>query len=370
MTLSATKKRVLSGMRSTARLHLGNYVGALQNWTRLQEEYDCFFMAADWHALTSQYADPSAMPWNIRDNIIDWLSAGVDPERSVVFVQSLVKEHSELALLLGMFTPLPWLERNPTYKDQVVQLANRDVETYGFLGYPVLQAADILLYRGEVVPVGEDQLPHLEITREIARRLNFMHGGPIEAATNVPTRPIFPEPEALLSESSKLPGTDGRKMSKSYGNAIYLNENAENVWQMIRSMLTDPARVRKTDPGNPDVCPVFSYHKTFSTEEDVSRVNTECRTACIGCIDCKKLLAGNINALLDPMRSKRAELEAKPKELEAIIDHGTQRASAVASETMAIFRERLSLPSSSAMIVNSTKPEPAAPANAAATSKE
>ena len=342
------KMRILSGMRPTGRLQLGNYVGALKNWARLQDEYDCFFMVADWHALTSNYADPRGLRENMRRVVLDWLAAGIDPQHSTIFVQSLVKQHAELNLLLGMFTPLSWLERCPTYKDQIVQLANKDVETHGFLGYPVLQAADIIIYRAHRVPVGEDQLPHLEIAREIARRVNFMHGGPIEAGTNLPTNPIFPEPEPLLSEVPRLAGLDGRKMSKSYDNAIYLDDPADAVESKTRTMVTDPARVRRSDPGNPDVCPVFSYHKLFSTPGTVAEIDRDCRTAAIGCIDCKKRLAGALNALLDPMRERRAAYEADPSTLVDIIEAGNRRAGAEAEQTMAVVRERLDLPATAA----------------------
>lgn len=338
--------RILSGMRPTGRLQLGNYVGALKNWVRLQDEYECFFMIADWHALTSNYADPGDMRHNMRAVLLDWLASGIDPERSTIFVQSLVKEHAELNLLLGMFTPLAWLERCPTYKDQITQLANKEIETHGFLGYPVLMAADIVLYRANFVPVGEDQLPHLEIAREIARRVNFYHGGPIEPGTNLPTRPIFPEPEPLLSEVPRLAGLDGRKMSKSYDNAIYLDDSAETVQTKARSMMTDPARVRRTDPGNPDVCPVYSYHKLFSPAEMVAEVDRDCRTAAIGCIDCKKLLAKSLNTLLDPMRERRAVLENDTPRLTEILEAGNAHAREEAERTMSVLRERLSLPAS------------------------
>lgn len=338
-------QRVLSGMRSTQRLHLGNYVGALQSWTELQEQYDCFFMAADWHALTSNYADPRGLQGHIRDNVLDWLGAGIDPERSVIFVQSLVKEHAELALLLGMFTPVAWLERNPTYKDQIVQLENKDIETHGFLGYPVLQAADILLYRAHLVPVGEDQLPHLEISREIARRVNYLHGGPIEDGTNRPLNPIFPEPEPILSSTPKLPGLDGRKMSKSYGNAIFLSDTAGEVLTKTRQMVTDPQRLRKSDPGRPEVCSVYDYHRIF-TPGRTDEIAAECRGATLGCVDCKKMLAGSIDGILAPIRERRASYESKPGALRDIIVSGCERASSEARATLGILRERLDLPAS------------------------
>jgi tryptophanyl-tRNA synthetase len=330
-------------MRSTGRLHVGHYLGALKNWITLQEQgHDCFFMVADWHALTSDYADPSRLRENMRESVLAWLAAGLDPNRSTIFVQSLVKEHAELALLLGMFTPLAWLERNPTYKDQVVQLANKDVETYGFLGYPVLQAADILVYRAEGVPVGEDQIPHLELSREIARRVNFMHGGPIEPATNRPLNPIFPEPEALLSQVPKLSGLDGRKMSKSYDNGIYLDDTAEAVEKKVKSMLTDTTRVRKSDPGHPEQCTVCAYQTIFNAP-NAEAMHDGCRTATIGCMDNKRELARVLNEMLEPMRERRAHYEARPDEVMDILRDGTIRATMEARNTMEILRERLTL---------------------------
>ena len=338
-----TPRRVLSGMRSTGRLHLGHWMGALSNWIALQNQgYECFFMVADWHALTTDYADPSRLRENMRESVLGWLAAGVDPSKCTIFIQSLVKEHAELALLLGMFTPVSMLELNPTYKDQIVQLQNKEVETYGFLGYPVLQAADILAYRATHVPVGEDQLPHLELTREIARRVNFRHGGPIEPVTNRPTNPIFPEPEALLSPVPKLTGLDGRKMSKSYDNAIYLNDDAKTVEQKVRSMVTDTQRVRRSDPGHPENCTVCKYQTVFNPEQAPS-LHEGCRTATIGCIDNKKALATAINNLLEPMRERRSYYESHPDELEDILETGTARARAEAQATMEIVRERLRL---------------------------
>lgn len=335
--------RILSGMRSTGRLHVGHYLGALKNWISLQEAgNECFFMVADWHALTSDYADPSRLRENMRESVLAWLAAGLDPARSTIFVQSHVKEHAELALLLGMFTPLAWLERNPTYKDQVVQLANKDVQTYGFLGYPVLQAADILIYRAEAVPVGEDQLPHLELTREIARRVNFMHGGPIESGTNRPLNPIFPEPEPLLSPVPKLLGLDGRKMSKSYDNGIYLNDPQDVIEKKVKSMLSDTERVRKTDPGHPENCTVCGYQTIFNADK-AAELHEGCRSATIGCFDNKRELAAALNEMLEPMRERRAHYEARPDEVIAIIEAGNQRAREEAQKTMEVLRERLSL---------------------------
>jgi tryptophanyl-tRNA synthetase len=288
----------------------------------------------------------------MRESVLSWLAAGLDPNRSTIFVQSLVKEHAELALLLGMFTPLPWLERNPTYKDQIVQLANKDVETYGFLGYPVLQAADILIYKAEGVPVGEDQVPHLELTREIARRVNYIHGGPIESGTNRPLNPIFPEPEPLLSPVPKLLGLDGRKMSKSYDNGIYLDDTAEDVEKKVRSMITDTTRIRKSDPGHPENCNVCAYQTIFNSANAES-LHDGCRTATIGCIDNKKALAAALNEMLEPMRERRAHFEARPDEVIDIVEQGTRRAREEASKTMEILRERLSLVENVAQFLDS-----------------
>lgn len=349
--------RIVSGMRSTGRLHVGHYLGALKTWIQLQEEgHECFFMVADWHGLTSDYADPSHLRENMRESVLSWLAAGVDPARSTIFIQSQVKEHAELALLLGMFTPLAWLERNPTYKDQVVQLANKDVETFGFLGYPVLMAADILVYRGEGVPVGEDQLPHLELAREIARRVNFMHGGPIEPGTNRPLNPIFPEPEPLLSPTPKLLGLDGRKMSKSYDNGIYLNDDADTVMTKVRGMLSDTQRLRKTDPGHPENCNVCHYQTIFN-EQQAPELHDGCRNSTIGCFDSKKALAAALNEMLEPMRERRAYFESHPDEVIDIIETGNRRAREEASRTLEVLRERLSLTEDVTRIIKGTAAE-------------
>lgn len=324
------KKRLLSGMRSTGKLHLGNYVGALGNWIRLQDEYDCFFMVADWHAVTSEYADTSGQRELIVEIYKDWLSAGLDPKRAVLFIQSQIKQHAELALLLGMFTPVPWLERVPTFKEQIAQLSNKDLNTYGFLGYPVLQAADIIIYQASVVPVGEDQVPHLEMCRELVRRINNMYGD------------VFVEPQPLLSPTPKLVGTDGRKMSKSYGNCIYLSDSAGDVEKKTGVMITDPARVRRHDLGHPEVCSVFWYHQAFNKGE-TEQIAADCRSAALGCTDCKKNLAKKINRLLDPMRKRRAELEKNPDALNEIISDGNKRALAAAEATMRDVREKLHL---------------------------
>ncbi len=324
------RKRILSGNRPTGRLHLGNYLGALQNWVKLQEEYDCFYMVADWHALTSDYADTRDMPGNIESMVLDWLSAGLDPERSVLFIQSRVKQHAELALILGMFVPLPWLERCPTYKEALAQIQEKDLRTYGFLGYPVLQAADILIYKADTVPVGEDQLPHLELTREIARRVNFIYGE------------IFVEPQHILSRVPKLLGTDGRKMSKSYGNCIYLADSEKTVNEKVSQMVTDPARVRKTDAGHPEVCSVFDYHKVFNPDR-TDEIADGCRNATIGCVACKKILAASLNTVLEPMRARRADLMNRPDYLKQVIEDGNRRAFEEAERTMAVVRPALNL---------------------------
>lgn len=325
------KGRVLSGMQPSGKLHLGNLFGALQNWVRLQEEYDCFYFIADWHALTSNYADVSEIRSNIKDILIDWLAAGLDPKKSTIFIQSRLPEHAELHLLLSMITPLPWLERVPTYKEKQDEIKDRDLCTYGFLGYPVLQAADILIYRAGYVPVGVDQLPHLEITREITRRFNNFYGH------------IFPEPQALLTEYPKIIGIDGRKMSKSYGNAVFLSDIPEEVERKMKIMITDPARARRTDPGNPDVCPLHSLHKVFGKKDDIERIDRNCRDASIGCTDHKDMLIKEALAILKPFSEKRKELETRPDQLDKVIASGVEKAKAVASETMAMVREAMKI---------------------------
>lgn len=388
--------RIVSGMRPTGKLHLGHYFGVLINWLKLQDEHECFFFIADWHALTNRYKDTSDLKDNIREMIIDWLSVGIDPQKSTLFIQSGVKEHAELALLFGMFTPKSWLELNPTYKDMKFNLfyqyirdflygkqikigeeilrdiffhafyhkreidfkylknkllelgikedyvkhivrtisegdIGKEIDTYGFFGYPVLQAADILIYKAEGVPVGEDQLPHIEITREIARRFNNLY------------KEVFPEPEAILTETPKLLGTDGRKMSKSYNNAIYLSDDENTVTQRVMTMKTDPQRVRRTDPGNPEICPVFINHKIFTDEKIVENINLECRTAQIGCVDCKKILAKNINRFLEPIRNKRVEIEKDISEYENVFIEGTKKAKEIAGGTMKEVRKSMNL---------------------------
>jgi tryptophanyl-tRNA synthetase len=331
---SKSRKRVLSGMRSTGKLHLGNYVGALQNWVRMQDEYKCFFMVADWHALTTDYADTSSIKENSLEVVLDWLAAGLDPERSVIFIQSHVPAHAELHLLFSMITPLGWLERVPTYKEQRENIKDKDLGTYGFLGYPVLQAADILVYKADCVPVGEDQVAHVELTREIARRFNGFYGAAKE---------VFPEPQSLLTLSPKLPGTDGRKMSKSYGNTVLLSDPEPVVRQKLKTMVTDPARVRRSDPGNPDVCPVGDLHKIFSSKETLAKVYEGCRSAGIGCIECKGWAADALVELLNPMQQRRKKFEENPRLAWDILEAGTERARKAAGETMADARAAMGM---------------------------
>ena len=317
------RRRVLSGMRPTGRLHLGHLFGALDNWRNLQEEYDCFFFIADWHALTTDYADPSQIKAYTIEVVLDWLAVGLDPRKATFFVQSRLPEHAELHLLFSMFTPLAWLERVPTYKEQREQITDKDLGTYGFLGYPLLQAADILIYKAHYVPVGVDQVPHIELTREVARRFNFLY------------KPVLVEPEALLTEFPKIPGTDGRKMSKSYDNAIFLSDPPAAITAKIKPMVTDPARKRRTDPGNPEVCPVYDLHKIFTPQEErESYVVPGCTTAGIGCLDCKQVLLKHMLPVLTPISERRAALARDPDTVLDILEDGTARARKVASETL------------------------------------
>ncbi len=329
------KKRVLSGMRPTGKLHLGNYVGALENWVRMQEQYECFFVIVDWHALTTDYADPSHLKENVIEVLLDWLAAGLDPEKCVMFIQSHVPAHAELHLLLSMITPLGWLERVPTYKEQKENLKEKDLNTYGFLGYPLLQAADILIYKAGVVPVGEDQVAHVELTREIARRFNGFYSGKREY--------IFPEPAALLTPAAKLPGTDGRKMSKSYGNTIMLTDPEPVVRQKLKTMVTDPARIRRSDKGNPDVCPVGDLHKIFSSKETMAKVYEGCRSAGIGCIECKSWAADALVKILNPMQERRKKYEDNPRLAWDILEAGSARAREVTDATMGEVRKAMGL---------------------------
>jgi tryptophanyl-tRNA synthetase len=329
-----SRKRVLSGMRSTGKLHLGNYVGALQNWVGMQGQYECFFCVADWHALTTDYADTSRVKENSLEVVLDWLAAGLDPERSVIFIQSHVPAHAELHLLFSMITPLGWLERVPTYKEQRENIKDKDLGTYGFLGYPVLQSADILIYKADFVPVGEDQVAHVELTREIARRFNGFYAAKKE---------VFPEPQSLLTPAAKLPGTDGRKMSKSYGNTIMLTDPELVVRQKLKTMVTDPARVRRSDPGNPDVCPVGDLHKIFSDKETMAKVNEGCRSAGIGCIECKSWAADALVKLLNPMQERRRKFEENPRLAWDILEAGTERARKAADSTMSDVRAAMGM---------------------------
>ncbi|PSH03838.1 MAG: tryptophan--tRNA ligase [Acidobacteria bacterium] len=346
----AVNRRVLSGMRPTGKLHIGHYVGALQNWTRLQNDYDCFFFVADWHALTTDYADTSRVKSNILEMAFDMLAAGLDPEKATFFIQSHVPQHAELHLLLSMMTPLGWLERVPTYKEQKENLKEKDLNTYGFLGYPVLMTSDILMYQASYVPVGEDQVPHVEITREIARRFNqfywldqqrkFSHDRALPEEKRVW---VFPEPQPLLTPAAKLPGTDGRKMSKSYGNSILLSEPEAEVRKKLKTMVTDPARVRRTDPGNPDVCPVGDLHKIFSTPETMAEVRQGCTTAGIGCIQCKGWVADSIVSVLNPIQERRRKYEQDPKLAWDILEAGSVKARAAAEATLVEVRESMDM---------------------------
>ena len=339
------RPRVLSGMRPTGRLHLGNYMGALYNWVKLQHEYDCYFFIADLHALTTDYADLSQLKKNRRDVMLDFLAGGLDPQLCTIFTQNKVPAHSELNVLLSNITPVSWLERVPTYKDQQEQLREKDLATFGFLGYPLLQSADILLYKPKYVPVGQDQAAHVEITREIARRFNHIYPKPkldgpliigeaLRSTTPQELLYVLPEPTVLLTPSPKLPGLDGRKMSKSYGNTILLSETEPDIRAKLKTMVTDPARVRRTDPGNPDVCPVFDLHKVFSSSEVQAEAAEGCRTAGIGCIQCKGWLADAVVRELAPIQERRRYFEANPDEVSSILDTGNARANERANRTM------------------------------------
>jgi tryptophanyl-tRNA synthetase len=317
-----SRPRILSGMRPTGALHLGHLTGALDNWVGLQDAYDCFFAIVDWHALTTDYADPGAVRENILEVATDWLAAGLDPSRSALFVQSQVPEHAELHLLLSMVVPVPWLERVPSYKEQQLQLQDRDLSTYGFLGYPLLQTADIIVYKADAVPVGEDQAPHIELAREVVRRFNNFYG------------PVFPEPKTLLTETPRMPGTDGRKMSKSYGNAVFLKDDPEAVREKLRPMVTDPARKRRSDPGDPDVCPVFDLHRAFSSPETQAWAAAGCRSAGIGCLDCKARLTDQLLERLAQIHARRPEYARRPDTVWDVLRDGSRRARAVAQATM------------------------------------
>lgn len=325
------RKRIVSGMRPTGRLHLGHVHGALNNWRSLQKDYHCFYFIADWHALTSEYEHPEIIKKSINDVIIDWITIGLNPEESVIFVQSSIKEHGELHLILSMITPLSWLERNPTYKEQLKEIAQKNIYTYGFLGYPVLQAADILMYKAHGVPVGEDQSAHLEMTREIARRFNHLYSN------------IFPLPDTLLTPEARILGTDRRKMSNSYNNAIFISDSKEIVKTTVADMITDPQRARRFDPGRPDFCNVFTFHELYTDKEMVKEVEEGCRKATIGCVDCKQMMGSNLNKALEPLRDKRKELEANPKIIDNIIDEGNRKARKIAKDTMEEVREAVKI---------------------------
>ena len=396
------RRRILSGMRPTGKLHLGNLVGALQNWVKLQDEYESYHFVADWHMLTTGYENTIDLRQDTWEMVADWLACGLDPNKATFFIQSRLPEHAELHLLFSMVTPLSWLERIPTYKEQLENIRDHDINTYGFLGYPLLQAADILMYKANYVPVGEDQVPHVEFAREVARRFNLAFGElePLEGTdgdwvfravraglemkgvtaadgqligvdiVNVDVRRflaaafrqatldqraeclnqrlgelrgIFPEPEALLTSAPRLPGTDGRKMSKSYGNAIFLTDSQEVVSKKLAGYMTDPARKRRTDPGDPNVCPVFDLHKIFSTPEDTDRINRECRTAEIGCVECKRIAAGRLSNFLAPIQERRKTYEQRPQRVWEVLEDGTQKARAVAQATMAEVRAAVKL---------------------------
>jgi tryptophanyl-tRNA synthetase len=416
------RRRVLSGMRPTGPLHLGHYFGALSNWVRMQNEYDCFYFVADWHALTTHYAeDTRLVPQNTLEIALDWLSAGIDPEKSTLFVQSMVPEHAELHLLLSMITPLEWLERVPTYKEQIAQLRDKDLGTYGFLGYPLLQTADIVMYDADLVPVGEDQVPHIELSREVVRRFNFLFGlevneakladaGNMDAATAVIThgkllatgqgtfelppsnpheviwglrrlaasegienflagnralkpfvrnRPPLSEPAPMLTETPRFPGTDGRRMAKSYGNAIWLRDEPEVIRKKVLAMMTDPQRVRRTDPGRPEVCPVFAYHELFSTPDVIQWSETGCRSAGIGCVECKRAMAESLVRWIAPIQERRKQFESDPHRVRQILVEGSKRAERVARRTMRRVREAIFGPA--AHPEQKTRPAPGEP---------
>lgn len=322
---------IVSGTRPTGGLHLGHLNGALKNWVSLQEEAQCFFFVADWHALTTEYSDPKGVRSSTREMVLDWLAVGLDPERAVIFRQSSVPEHAELHLAFSMIIPLPWLERVPTYKEQQEQLSGKDLTTYGFLGYPLLQSADILIYKATGVPVGEDQLPHVELTREVARRFNRLYGK------------ILPEPKGLVVEAARVPGTDGRKMSKSYGNAVALTDSADVVLKKLGRMVTDPRRARLSDPGDPKDCPAFQLHQIYCTPEERAEVSEGCRNATIGCLDCKKVMIKHVVAELAPIQERRAKFAEKSGLVDEVLEDGRRRAAEVARQTMGEVRDAMGL---------------------------
>ncbi|MGM0370000.1 MAG: tryptophan--tRNA ligase [Bacillota bacterium] len=325
-----TEKTILSGMRPTGKLHLGHLIGVLDNWSQLQEDYNCIFEVANWHALTTKYDDTEDIQQHTREMVADWISAGIDPEESIIFVQSDVPEIAELNLLLSMIVSVGRLERNPTYKEQIENLGTEDAIPFGLLEYPVLQATDILFPKADVVPVGEDQLPHIEITREIARRFNHLYGE------------VFPEPEPKLAEVPRLPGLDGRKMSKSYGNAIFLADDEETIKDKVNQLVTDPERIRLSDPGNPEVCSVYDFHKIFN-QERTEEIAAGCRSADLGCVDCKAELAESLIACTADIREKRAELLEDPDQIDQILDRGAEKAREIASKTLREVKDAMNM---------------------------
>jgi len=322
---------VVSGARPTGKLHLGHLNGALKNWLQLQQEYSCFFFVADWHALTTEYADPVDLRANAESMVLDWLAVGVDPDRAVLFSQSDVPAHAELFVMFSMIVPVPWLERVPTYKEQQEQLEGRDLSTYGFLGYPLLQAADILVYKATSVPVGEDQLPHVELTREVARRFNRLYGD------------VFPEPKGLVMAAARVPGTDGRKMSKSYGNAVDLTDDPRTVFDKLSRMVTDVRRQRRTDPGDPKDCPAFRLHEIYCTAEERAELEAGCKTAAIGCLDCKKVMIRRVVEELEPIRLRRLQLDERPGLAAEVLAEGGKRARQHAEETLSEAKRAMGL---------------------------
>ncbi|MBI4411729.1 MAG: tryptophan--tRNA ligase [Deltaproteobacteria bacterium] len=322
---------IVSGMRPTGRLHLGHFFGVLKNWERLQKESRCYFFVADWHALTTEYANIKEIQGWLAEMVIDWLAAGINPEKAVLFVQSRVPEHAELHLLFSMITPLGWLERVPSYKELQQELTGKDLSTYGFLGYPLLQTADVAIYKATKVPVGQDQVAHIELSREVVRRFNFLYGE------------LFPEPQSLLTQTPKLPGTDGRKMSKSYDNCVYLSDSEPEATKKLMNCITDPARIRRQDPGNPDVCTIFSYHKLSTHPDALKQIDADCRTAGIGCVDCKKILVKSMNESLALFRERRGDIAKKPKKVQEILDDGASSARGVARKTLEEANEAMGL---------------------------
>ncbi len=327
----AKPKIVVSGMRPTGKLHLGHYFGVLKNWIEMQDQYQCWFFIADWHALTTEYQNPQLVRESTREVLLDWLAAGLDPQKATLFVQSRVPEHAELHLLLSMITPIPWLERVPSYKEMRNELKDRDLSTYGFLGYPLLQCADVAIYHADLVPVGQDQVAHLELSREVIRRFNFLY------------QPILVEPQPYLTQAPKVLGIDGRKMSKSYGNAIYLSDDEKEIRKKMSACITDPARVRREDPGDPDVCTLFSYHQLFSPPEIISQINVQCRKAQIGCVEDKKIACEQLLQFLKPMQERRRQFQEQPKLLEELMESGSEIARKVAVQNLAKVYEVMGL---------------------------